>query len=112
MSATVRRSRASMSSVHVLGAPAEPPRQRLRQRRLARRHETDEIDLVRLQEAASLGERFERREELGVGDGDRIGAADDRRRLGAQSRNGKRHGEPVVAGRVGLAAPSRRAPRR
>ena len=50
ISATVRRSRASMSSVHIFGAPAEAPRQRLRQRRLAGRHEPDEVDLVRLQE--------------------------------------------------------------
>ena len=34
--------------VHVFGAPAEPPRQRLSQRRLAGAHESDQIDLVRL----------------------------------------------------------------
>ena len=36
--------------IHVFGAPAEPPRQGLRQRRLTGSHEPDEINLVRLQE--------------------------------------------------------------
>ena len=64
--------------IHVFRAPAELPRKGLRQCRLTCSHESDEINLVRLQEGTSLGEGFESGEELGIGDGDRVGPADDR----------------------------------
>jgi hypothetical protein len=99
--------------------PSEAARQRLRQSCLSSSHEPDQIDFVRLQEgllatradAATpmprrVAQRFQRGEELGIRNGDRVGAADDRWRVRAERGNRKGHRQPMVSGGIG---PSRRA---